>query len=895
MPEEPKPEVQVNVNRSTETVVGKVCGDLNILQAPPNPPEGIPQNLPWTGAKLFVGRDEAMQTLHKQLQATERVAITSITGMGGIGKTELALQYAHYHLQQQTYRGGVCWLQARGVDLEIGIISFARSQLNLNPPEDYDLDVQVRYCWRNWPQGEVLVIFDDVTDYEEIEAFLPPAEPRFKVLITTRRQWLGQSFQRLELEVLEEAAALELLVSFVGEARIHGELEEAKALCEFLGFLPLGLELVGRYLQRKRDLSLAKTRQRLGLEHKSLELYSKDMTAQRGVAAAFELSWQELDEDARELGRLLSLFAPEAIPWSLVKPCVPGRLLLFSLALETFGGKMLKIFSRGIFSKILGMLKTPIEKGLRIFSRRIRSSIGYEKDWENVRDNGLVDLSLLQWVNEGSYQLHPLIREFFRGKLSESNWIEEMKRGVCLAIAAAAKKIPYQPTREDILAIEPAIPHIEEVAANLSDFLVDLVSVGPFTGLGNFYKGKGFYERAELWYEKCVEIVRTRLGSTHSYVATSLIYLASIYEEQGRYAEAEPLFLQALEIYKQQLGSKHPYVATSLNNLAHLYDSQGRYTEAEPLFSEALEMRKQLLGSAHPNIATSLSNLASLYRSQGRYSEAEPLCLEALEMRKQLLGSAHLDIATSLNNLANLYRFQGRYSEAEPLFIEALEMYKQLLESAHPYIATSLSNLAGLYRSQGRYSEAEPLFLEALEMEKQLLGSAHPSVAISLNNLALLYEAQKRYIEAEPLYLQALEMKKQLLGSAHPSVASSLNNLALLYEAQKRYMEAEPLYLQALEMNKQLLGSVHPDIANNLNNLAYLYEVQGRYSEAEPLFLQALAILIPQLEQEHPNTQKCQQWYRNFLQKVKSENRQGELSHEMSFQMMSQMDGDPGE
>jgi len=640
-------------------------------------PQTIPQNLPWTGAKDFVGRDEAMDTLHQQLQARERVAITSITGMGGIGKTELALQYAHYRLQQRTYPGGVCWLQVRGGDVGIEIINFARSQLNLNPPEDHDLNVQVRYCWRNWQQGEVLVIFDDVVDYKDISDFLPPAEPRFKVLITTRHQWLGQSFQRLELEVLDEKAALELLVSFVGETRIQGEPEEAKLLCADLGFLPLGLELVARYLQRKQDLSLAKMRRWLKskrLEHQSLERKSKDMTAERGVVAAFELSWEELDEETRELGRLLSLFAPAAIPWSLVEECVPEV---------------------------------------------------DEEDLEDWRDDGLVNLSLLQRVDEGSYQLHLLIREFFRGKLSESNSLEEMKRGVCRVMVAEAQEIPQTPTRGQILGFEPAIPHIAEVAAKLTDWLTDEDLIWPFVGLGIFYEGQGLYDRAEPWRKRCLAISQSRLGSAHPDVATSLNNLASLYSSQGRYAEAEPLYKEALEIQKQLLGSEDPDVATSLNNLALLYKSQGRYAEAEPLYLEALEIQKQLLGSAHPDVAQSLNNLAGLYYSQGRYAEAEPRFTEALEMRKQLLGSAHPDIATSLNNLAGLYYSQGRYDQAEPLYKEALEMNKQLLGSAHPHVAMSLNNLAELYYSQGRYDQAEPLYKEALEMRKQLLGGCN--------------------------------------------------------------------------------------------------------------------------------------------------------------------------
>ena len=836
-------ETQMNFEAAVNTAVGKVCGDLNIFQAPPKPPEGIPQNLPRTGAKLFVGRDEAMQTLHEQLQATERVAITSITGMGGIGKTELALQYAIQY-REECYPGGVCWLQVRGVDVGIQVINFARSQLDVNPPEDWDLYTQVDYCWRHWHSGEALVIFDDVTDYEEIEAFLPPGEGRFKVLMTTRHQWLGQSFQQLELEVLEEAAALELLVSFVGQERIQRELEEAKALCAFLGFLPLGLELVGRYLQRKRDLSLAKTRQRLGLEHKSLKPFSKDMTAERGVAAAFELSWQELDEKARELGRLLSLFAPAAIPWSLVEGCMPEV---------------------------------------------------DEEDLEDLRD-GLVNLSLLQRMVEGCYQLHQLIREFFRSKLPESSSVEKMKRSICRAIAGVAEKIPQRLTRQEILVIKLLlIPHLTEVATNLSDWLTDDDLIRPFVGLGNFYQGQGLYDRAEPWLEQCLEIAQSRLGSAHPSVAASLNNLALLYRSQGRYAEAEPPLLKAAKMTKQLLGSAHPDVAASLNNLAELYRSQGRYAEAEPLYVEALEMRKQLLGSAYPDVAQSLNNLALLYHSQGRYAEAEPPLLKAVKMTKQLLGSAHPDVAASLNNLAELYRSQGRYAEAEPLYAEALEMYKQLLGSAHPDVAASLNNLAELYRSQGRYAEAEPLLLKALEMRKQLLGSAHPDVATSLNNLAELYHSQGRYAEAEPLLLKALEMYKQLLGSAHPNIATSLNNLAGFYDSQGRYAEAEPLYAEALEMRKQLLGSAHPDVATSLNNLAALYDSQGRYAEAEPLYLQALGISIRQLGQEHPNTRRGLENYLIFLQQVKCENRQWELSDERSLQIILEMDGNTQE
>jgi tetratricopeptide (TPR) repeat protein len=734
-------------------------------------PEEIPSNLPRSGVIQFVGRDEALNTLHEQLQQKERVAICAIAGMGGVGKTELALQYARYHQQQGSYPGGLCWLQAAEAEVGSQIISFARVQLDVQIPDGLDLQEQVAYCWRHWRGGEVLLVLDDVRSYEKIKPYLPLAKPRFKVLITTRRQGLGDSFELLRLEVLPEDAAIALLVSFVGEERIYGELDQAKQLCEELGYLPLGLELVGRYLKRKPDLSLAQMRQRLGLEHRSLQQRSEDMTARLGVAAAFELSWQELDELAQGLACLLSLFALAPIPWSLVEQSLPNQ---------------------------------------------------DSESLEDARDEGLLNLSLLERRGQGSYQLHQLIREFLKIKLAQLAEADQLKRGFCQTMVAAARQIHDTPTQQDIITAAPTIPHLAEAAQHHKDWLSDEDLIWPFIGLERFYEGQGAYEQALPWYEQCVPATRERLGEEHPDIAASLNNLAGLYDSQGRYAEAEPLYLQAYELSKRLLGTEHRWVASSLNNLAKLYDSQGRYAEAEPLFLQAYELRKRLLGTEHPDVASSLGNLARLYQSQGRYAEAEPLYVQALELSKRLLGTEHPDIASSLGNLAYLYWSQGRYAEAEPLYVQALELSKRLLGTEHPWVASSLNNLALLYCSQGRYAEAEPLYVQALELRKRLLGTEHPDIATSLNNLAGLYDSQGRYAEAEPLYLQALELCKRLLGIEHPHVASSLNNLAGLYSAQGRYAEAEPLSLQALEIAERQLGVNHPNTIIFRENLQSL-------------------------------------------------------------------------
>ncbi|WP_353815284.1 NB-ARC domain-containing protein [Moorena sp. SIO3A2] len=276
-----------------------------------------------------MGRQDQLEQLHRELQQTDKLAICAIAGMGGVGKTELALQYALKY--QENYPGGRCWLSVRGGDLGTQLVSFGRRELGLTIPDELEFNDQVRYCWRNWPEGTVLIVLDDVPsfgkDYKQrIQPYLPPAQSRFKVLITSRQR-PGASYRRIDLDVLSPEAALELLRTLVGQERIDKELNAAEALCKWLGYLPLGLELVGRYLDIHPNLTIAKVQKRL--EKKKLAakalLYPTEegeMTAQLGVAAAFELSWQELPSEAQQLGSRLSLFAQAPFEWFLVENCV---------------------------------------------------------------------------------------------------------------------------------------------------------------------------------------------------------------------------------------------------------------------------------------------------------------------------------------------------------------------------------------------------------------------------------------------------------------------------------------------------------------------------------------------------------------------------------------------
>ncbi|GAB4341597.1 MAG: hypothetical protein Fur0042_03170 [Cyanophyceae cyanobacterium] len=682
----------------------------------------------------FFGRDDVLKELHQKLQKGEgRVAIMSVAGMGGVGKSELALQYAQEHLHE-TYRGGVVLLAGERSLREF--LVFAQGQLfaeRIRLTDLGDEKTQLQYCWRNWPAQEkppesVLLIFDDVTDYrQQVDAILL-SDARFRVLITTRAKFQG--VERLDLDVLTLEAALQLLESIVGPERIAAERETA-ALCKWLGFLPLGIELVGYYLKRKPDrLSLATMQERLEkqrLQARAIAPKDRDfpegMTARRGVAAAFELSWQALDSEAQRLAVLLGCFGPAPVLWEWVQGCLP------------------------------------------------------DDDEEDLEDacGQLVKLSLVK-AADGQYALHPLIREFFVAKGATWPEGEALQQAFLGQMVSLAKTVPPTVTLADLARTRPAWPHLETAATASENILEATDSTWPFVALGRLTEGQGLWSEAEQHYGDCLTITERRFGPGHPTTAVSLNNLAGLYKSQGRHGEAEPLYRRSLEIKERALGADHPDTAQSLNNLAELYRSQGRYGEAEPLFRRSLEIREQVLGADHPDTASSLNNLAYLYKSQGRYGEAEPLYRRSLEIREQVLWADHPDTAQSLNNLAGLYHAQGRYGEAEPLYRRSLDVQEIVLGADHPDTAYSLNNLAGLYESQGRYGEAEPLHRRALEIRERVLGVDHPDTAYSLNNLAGLYNSQGRYGEAEPLYLRCLAIFLERLGIDHPNTKTVQEN-----------------------------------------------------------------------------------------------------------------------
>ena len=832
-----------------------------IQEKPKQPPNNYPGNL----AKNFIGREKELAKLDENIQTASQVAISAVAGMGGVGKSELAKQYISKH--QKTYPGGICWLNATEDNFISQLINLSGVEVN----EKLTLVNQVQECYKNWQwQGNVLLVFDDVQNYKHIKLYLP-TQPRFKVLITTRKR-LGKPVVRLDLDVLSPSAALDLLASFLDEDRIVEERETAEELCAWLGYLPLGLELVGRYLEEDEDLSCQEVLDNLkenSVNDEALVETAEEMSAELGIVAAIDLSWQQLKPQAQQLAYILSLFALAPIPWELVENC----------CLDT---------------------------------NQITKPKSARKE--------LTKLNLLKRVEKETYLFHSLIREFLHTKESQFD-ASQLKQVVCKVMVAKGKEIPQDITVDQVSRLSPFIPHLQEVATNLANYLTDEYLIQPFASLGRFYYGQGLYNLAEPWLLQSKNIALTRLGKNHADTPAVINNLAELYLSQGRYEEAEPLYLQAIEIDEITLHDNHPKRAFYLNNLARLYSTQGRYEEAEPLYLQAIEIAKIVFPKNFIFITALINNLAELYRKQGIYGEAETLYKKVIETSKKRLFDDNLRLAVSYNNLALLYKEQGKYKDAEFLFKKVIDIEKQALSENHPKLAKTFNNLAYLYDSQGRYQEAEFLFKKVIEINYSALSENHPEFAINFNNLASIYQSQGKYKEAEDLLIKAIKIDKTALGDNHPSLATDYNNLANLYlekeiyekaEAlllkailinenklhsnhpeiarnftnlanvyfsQRRYEEAEITYLKAIEIDKMSLPENNPDLACKLNSLAMLYSTQGRYEQAEPFYLQALSIVVNSLGENHPNTQTVWGNFNDFIEQVVKEGREKELSN----------------
>jgi tetratricopeptide (TPR) repeat protein len=684
------------------------------------PSTGCKHNLPHRNV-YFTGRDEILKRLHGDLSSSGKTALTqAISGLGGIGKTQTALEYAYTTRDKYSY---IFWTRADDTSsLIAGFIDMAEL-LELREKNSKDLNeaVQAVKRWLESNDGWLMVM-DNADRPEQVKPFLPP-DHNGRILITSRAQNLDVVgiLRPIEMGVMPLDEAVRFLFNRARrEDNDANEKDMAAALAKRLGCLPLALEQAGAYIKAtgaKFESYLA------GYEDWRSKFNRYRPTATdypESVATTWEVNFQEVERGSEASADILCLSAfvsPDNIPFELISKGAKRSTKALSIALA-----------------------------------------GVEHDELQLNE-------LMEWLTRyslirveaqtKSYSIHRLVQEVIKDRLSAVKsffgllrkdtrrlWAEKAVR----VINESFPSVEY----DNWPMCKKLLPHAKEAAKLIDNLGFEFnEAAGLLNHAGYYCIETAQYEDAESLFKRALAIKEKVLGPYHPDTATSLNDFALLYTYQGKYEEAEPLYKRALAIWEKALGPDNPNTANSLNNLALLYHNQRKYEEAEPLYKRALAICEKVLGPYHPDTATSLNNLASFYDNQLKYEEAEPLYKRALAIWEKALDPDNPNTAAGLNNLALLYNNQGKYEEAEPMLRRAMAIREKVLDSDHPDTATSFNNLALLYNNQGKYKEAEPLYKKALKIMVKTLGEKHPNTTRILKNYSKLLSAMGRNNEAK--------------------------------------------------------------------------------------------------------------------------------------------------
>ncbi len=785
----------------------------------------------------FVGRVPELTALRQALAKNKLGVVgarqgkstgpVTVQGLGGMGKTELALAYAHAFAWD--YPGGRWQIPCEHTgDLRLALSRLAGPmQFEFTEDEKKDLALQFERVLRELQRRErCLLVLDNVSDPHLLEPeYLDrlPRDGHLDLIATTRLAptaipGSAQDSNFIAVDELPEEDALALLRSHQPAGRFDSQDEdnEARQIVRLLRGFTLAVETAAIYLGRHPAPDACRQfRERLSpdLLRESEQAATDPTVAVRhrvrllDETLAFTLA--TLTEEARHLLTFAALLPADqvAVPW-----------------LRVLGAERYPAFqdeTGPAFRQPLDLLLD-----LRLF-----------------QPGGVVDADGRLLIA----RMHRLVQDLMRQKTPAAD-------------LAAREQVVNVLVKERAAVLEKTT-HWEDARWELEPFgalakLWDDTNHPDATWLlshaGLRWHDLAEWNRGEPLMRRALAIDEKNLGQNNSNVATGLNNLARLLAATNRYKDAEPLYRRALLIDEQIFGSDHPNVIVVLNNLALLLQATHRVKEAELLFRRALTIAERSFGQEHPTVATSSNSLAQLLCDTKRFAEAEPLLRRALGVWTRSLGNDHPNVASALNNLAQLLWETDRLAEAEPLMQQALAIAEHNFGPDHPTCATALSNLARLLQVTNRQTDAEPLMRRALGVAEHSFGPDHPTVATHLNNLAELLRETDRLSEAEPLYRRALAIGEKSFGPNHPTVASVLHNLAVLLQVTNRLAEAEVLYLRALAVDEESFGPNHPTVASVLHNLAQLLETTNRHAEAESLMYRAVAIDEQNYGPDHP-------------------------------------------
>ncbi|KAJ6060697.1 hypothetical protein N7444_002551 [Penicillium canescens] len=745
----------------------------------------------------FVSREALLEQIDEKVSIPgSRIALV---GLGGVGKTQLALEYSH-RVRQQSLETSIFWIHASNA---------ARCEKSLRDladrakiPGRQDHNANIFQLVGDWLQddriGKWILILDNVDDDELLHRTLatgtgsqvniqnktltqPPLRYLFQspygsIIVTSRNRGVALDIaghkNSIEVQPMNEAEALDLLQK---KLSTPAERENMVQLAEALEFMPLAIVHAAGYITyRSPRCSVLQYLEKLQksdreavrlLNHEAGLLY-RDWEAKNSILLTWQISFDHIQN---------------------VRPSAAGLLSLMSF------------FDRqGIQESVLQVQQCQ--------ERNETSCPGRDKDSSNEEDSDsscesdtdqcfeddittLCNYSLISvGGNNAVLTMHRLVQLTVRVWLKTHGQLEHWKGRFINNLHRDFPTGEY----ENWACCRALFPHVRSAVSHRPKSQDTLRKWAALLYRGAWYAQEcgNIPDLREMASESRKHMVKL-LGTEDEEALASTAMLAEAYSLEGQWEEAEKLELEVMKTRKAKLGgSGHADTLKSMANLAVTYRSQGRWEEAEQLQVQVMETHKTKLGDGHPDTLASIANLASTYWNQGRWEEAEQLELQVMETSKTKLGEDHPSTLTSVANLASTYGKQGRLEEAELLQVQVMEKIKTKLGEDHPDTLTSIANLASTFGKQGRWEEAEQLEVQVMEMSKTKLGADHPDTLTSIANLASTLWNQGRWEEAEQLEVQVMETSKTKLGTDHPDTLMCMANLAFTWESTGRNAEA---------------------------------------------------------------------------------------------------------
>lgn len=789
---------------------------------------------------IFVGREKLLEDLHNKLKSqsdkpdsprySKPLAISACTGMGGIGKTQLALQYAHHTKHTYTLKA---WFPAENPDrLHQKYIEFAKA---LGYAEKIVTIESALFYVNNWllKHPGWLLIFDNVNSYEEIAPFI--SEGGGHIILTTRnRQW-PDKFEILPIDIMTEEESCKLMKTLIHRKIDTVEISDSKELVKSLGHLPLAIAQASAYIQQNK----IKVSEYLTLYKKHESELLLDNSAPEGtnnlsVAVTWEISLKELAKKARIKNEpFIAHFVLTASAY--LAPETISKDLLLAFLKEAYPNL---ISPELVLSKAIGQL--------------------WKYSLINTDENGDISIHRLMQVvlrnqhkknvtlKEGTHHLNPVTQDWY-------NFLLKGIRNLC-------QKNSQLPENE--IRFRRFFPHLQALLLNAKKLWGDeeMSELGWISSaIGYVYHLVGDPKNAEIYSKLALKIHEKHYGTSHEYVARDLNALGFQFVEMGDVNKAKPLLERSLTIFEKLHGKNYVMSIYPMSNLGKVYRELGEPKKAKELLESAVAIinanlkQKELLNLI---LAITLTRLGEVYWDLNQIDKITVVLEDALNILEKNFGHYHPRVARILLSLSEACGDSGNYQKQKSLIERALIIDEQYYGKTHPETAKTLACLGDNYRLLGDAKKGKELLENALNITEQYYGTNHPEITKTLNKLGDAYRDIGDIIQAKALHQRALNIRQLYYGDNHPEVAKSLNCLGYDYGFLGNAQQQKELSAQALIIQEAHYGGNHPEIVSTVSNLAYAYRALGDAQYSKILQERALKIKKEHFGVNHPEVAK---------------------------------------